>query len=201
MAVAALVGCGHKPAAQTVEPMVPLPTAGLSGQQVIVLPLTLLAAEDSLRWEAVLGDRRASLGRADSTIGVLLQTRAPEVTWVLPGELRRVSRRAPGIAVDPDQMGTAVLRVRALTTVPDPLRSQLRTLAALAGGGGLALVPAALIFRRTAGRPTGGTAELTLVLADVRTGHVGWRTVATGEGNDPWTALTHAVKGLTPGLP
>ena len=200
LAGAALVACGHKPAAQTVEPTAPLPTAGLSGQQVIVPPLTLVAAEDSLHWEAALGDRHASLARADSTIGALLQTRAPEVTWVLPPELRRVSRRAPGIATDPDQMGTAVLRARGLTIIPDPLRSQLRTLAALAGGGGLALVPAALIYRRTAGHP-GGTAELTLVLADVRTGQVGWHTTATGDGNDPWTALTHAVKGLTPGLP
>jgi len=46
-----------------------------------------------------------------------------------------------------------------------------------------------------------GTAELTIVLADVRTGRVGFRTVARGEGDDPWTALTRAVKNLTPGLP
>jgi len=45
------------------------------------------------------------------------------------------------------------------------------------------------------------TAELTVVLADVRTGRVGFRTVARGEGDDPWTALTRAVKSLTPGLP
>jgi hypothetical protein len=88
--------------------------------------------------------------------------------------------------------------------VPDPLRSELRTLAALAGGGGgrYALVPAGLIFRRT-GRPADltATAELTVVLVDVRTGRVGFRTVARGQGGDPWTALTSAVKSLTPGLP
>jgi hypothetical protein len=201
MATAVLVGCGHKPPPQAIEPTAPLPTAGIAGQQVILLPLTLVAAQDSLHWDAALADHHATLARADSTVGMLLQTRVPEVTWVLPSELRRVARRAPGIATDPDQMGTALLRFRSLVIVPDPLRNQLRTLAALAGGGSLALVPADLIYKRTPGRPTDGTAELTLVLVDVRTGHVGWRTVARGEGNDPWTALTRAVKGLSPGLP
>jgi hypothetical protein len=185
-----------------------------------VLPLTLVAAEDSLHWEAVLGERRVVLAKSDSIIGTLLQQRAPEVTWVLPDELRRVARRAPGIAPSPDQMGTAILFHQSKQEpemVPDPLRGQLRTLAALVGGGRYALVPAGLTFRRTgasgaapgsvgaqhaAPLPHGvATAELTVVLADVRTGRVGFRTVARGEGDDPWTALTRAVKSLTPGLP
>jgi hypothetical protein len=49
-------------------------------------------------------------------------------------------------------------------------------------------------------RPS-ATAELSVVLVDVRTGQVGFRTVARGEGDDPWTALERAVKSLTPGLP
>jgi hypothetical protein len=85
--------------------------------------------------------------------------------------------------------------------VPDPLRSQLRTLSALAGSGGgrYALIPAGLIFRRAVGAVA--TAELTVVMVDVRTGRVGFRTVARGEGGDPWTALTRALKSLTPGVP
>jgi hypothetical protein len=80
-------------------------------------------------------------------------------------------------------------------------------------------VPAALVFRWTAGppdrrtvtsadRPTPGppdpmtaTAELSVVIVDVRTGRIGFRTVARGDADDPWTALTEAVKSLTPGLP
>ncbi len=180
-----------------------------------MLPLTLVAAEDSLHWEAVLGERRVVLAKSDSIIGTLLQQRAPEVTWVLPDELRRVARRAPGIAPSPDQMGTAILfhqTKQEPEMVPDPLRGQLRTLAALVGGGRYALVPAGLTYRRAAPGSVGAqhaaplphalaTAELTVVLADVRTGRVGFRTVARGEGDDPWTALTRAVKSLTPGLP
>src|SRR2546430_17429224 len=69
-------------------PTQPLPTAGLAAQQVSVLPLTLLAAEDSLHWQAKFADRRAALAQADSVIGTLLTARAPEGTWVLPEALR-----------------------------------------------------------------------------------------------------------------
>jgi hypothetical protein len=210
VAFAVLAGCGGRQHPQEPEPTAPLPTAGIAAQQVAVLPLTLIAAEDSLRWGPFLGERRVALAKGDSVLGALLQARAPEVTWILPDALRRAARRAPGIAPDPDQMGSAILvhgSKHNPETVPDPLRSELRTLAALAGSGGgrYVLVPAGLVFRRPTPPPVVapgvGTAELTIVLADVRTGRVGFRTVARGEGPDPWTALTRAVKSLTPGLP
>lgn len=208
--------CGGHSATLAPAPTAPLPTAGIAAQQVSVLPLTLIALDDSVGWQATLGERRAALAKSDSVIGALLTARAPEVTWILPDELRRAAHRAPGVAPDPDRMGTAILlhggRVSEL--VPDPLRNELRRLAALAGAGGgrFVLVPAGLILRRSAGAvatkgtgaagPSGaGTAELTVVIVDVRTGRIGFRTVARGEGDDPWTALTRAVKSLTPGLP
>ena len=200
---ALLLACGgkktdHPPAP---APTAPLPTAGLAGQKVSVLPLTLAAAEDTLHWEAMIADRRATLDRCDSIIGSLLAGRSPEVTWVGPAELRRAARRAAGIAPEPDQIGTAFLRADALIDVPDPLRYQLRTLAGLAGAR-FALVPAGLVYRRAPESPAGvATAELSIVLVDTRVGRVQWRTTARGEGLDPWTALTRAVKSLTPGLP
>jgi len=219
----AWAACGHSSQTPTPEPTAPLPTAGIAAQQVGITPLTLIVAEDSLHWQALLGERRAALAKGDSVIGSLLKTRSPEVTWLLPDELRRAARRAPGIAPDPDQMGTAILLRGGgrEEMVPDPLRNELRTLAALvgAGGGRFVLVPAGLVFRRSGRRADGrsgepsdrrsarpadhplATAELTVVLVDVRTGRVGFRTVARGEGDDPWTALTRAVKSLTPGLP
>jgi len=161
VAIALLAGCGGRQHVETPAPTQPLPTAGLAAQQVSVLPLTLLAAEDSLHWQAKFADRRAALAQADSVIGTLLTARAPEVTWVLPEALRKAARRAPGIAPDPDQMGTALLRAPNIEIVPDPLRGELRTLVALAANGGrYALVPAALVYRRAGrgaappGRPT-----------------------------------------------
>ena len=97
-------------------------------------------------------------------------------------------------------MSTSLLRAENLDVVPDPLRSQLRTLEAIAGGR-YALIPAALIYRRpgpapAAGQPAGpdpsaprttdhppGLAELSLVLVDVRLGRISWRTVARGAGD------------------
>ncbi len=202
----AALSCGGKKPEQnpTPAPTAPLPTAGMAGQRVALTPLALVAAEDTLHLDVLIGDRRTTLDKCDSIIATLLTARAPEVTWVAPAELRHVARRAPGIAADPDQMGTPFLRASNIVDVPDPLRYQLRTLMGLVGGR-YVLVPAGLVFRRPAagpsGRPAVAAAELSVVLIDSRVGRIGWRTIARGEGDDPWTALTRAVKSLTPGLP
>ncbi len=204
----ACLSCGGKKSDQppTPLPTAPLPTAGLTGQRVALTPLALVAAEESLHWDALIGDRRTTLDKSDSIIATLLGARASEVTWVGPAELRHIARRAPGIAADPDQMGTPFLRATNIVDVPDPLRYQLRTLMGLVGGR-YVLVPAGLVFRvarpgaAPGGSPAAAAAELSVVLIDSRVGKVGWRTTARGEGGDPWTALTRAVKSLTPGLP
>ncbi len=197
--------CGKKPSqTPTPEPTAPLPTAGLAGQRVALTPLALVAAEDTIHLDALVADRRTTLEKCDSIISTLLTSRAPEVSWVGPPELRRVARRAPGIAADPDQMGTPFLRAANVVDVPDPLRYQLRTLMGLVGGR-YVLVPPGLVFRRPANRPPDRpavvSAEIAFVLIDSRVGRIGWRTIARGEGDDAWTALTRAVKSLTPGLP
>jgi hypothetical protein len=206
VALGVALSCGGKKADQapTPEPTAPLPTAGLAGQRVALTPLELVAAEDTIHLDALVADRRTTLDKCDSIISTFLTARAPEVTWVGPGELRHIARRAPGIAADPDQLGTPFLRASNIIDVPDPLRYQLRTLMGLVGGR-YVLIPAGLVFRKPAagpsGRPADVSAELAVVMIDSRVGRVGWRTVARGEGSDPWMALTRAVKSLTPGLP
>jgi hypothetical protein len=181
-----------------------LPTAGIAGQRVALTPLELVGAEEGLKWDSLILDRRATLNKCDSVIAVLLEARAPEVTWVLPPELRHTARRAAGIAADPDQLGTPFLRATGIVDVPDPLRYQLRTLVSLVSGR-YVLIPAGLVFRmapgREAAKPPVAMAELSMVMVDTRVGKVGWRTIARGEAEDPWTALTRAVKNLTPGIP
>jgi len=205
----AALSCGGKKSDQPKpQPVAPLPTAGLAGQRVALTPITLVAAEEALQWDSLIGDRRATLDKCDSIITTLLASRAPEVNWVGPAELRRIARRAPGIAADPDQMGTPFLRASNIIDVPDPLRYELRTLMGLVGGR-YVMVPAGLVFRVASpapavgpsGRPALATAELSVVMIDSRVGKIGWRTIARGEGANPWTALTRAVKSLTPGLP
>ena len=150
-----------------------------------VLPITMVVADSSLQSDtlyAAYRDRRATLTWADSTIGEAFTGRAPEVKWVLPPELRKIARRSPGIVGDPDAMGQAALRSTKMKDIPDPLRSSLRNLSAVAGGR-VAMVPAALSFSREAdGRIR---ADLALVGADTRSGKVIWRAHAGGPRRRP----------------
>jgi hypothetical protein len=198
-AVTACGGSHARDTAPTPAPTAPLPTAGLAGQKVVVYPLTLVAADERLGWDAALTPRRAALDHADSLLAEALTGRAPEVTWVLPPALRRVARRSTPVTTSPDQTPTSLLRTPGLKQLPDPLWSQMRTLVAVAGER-YALVPASLVFV-PAPEGSGGRTELTLVLADVRTGAIAWRTVANAVAGDPWEGLARALKALTPWLP
>jgi hypothetical protein len=184
-------------AAQKV-PTLPVPSEGLAGQQVAVVPLTLIATDPAYQSDTLFDayrDRRAALTWADSVIGDAFVGRAPEVKWVLPPALRKIARRAPGIVGDPDQMGQALLRAPKLKDVPDPLRASLRNLMAVVGGR-VVMVPAALGFSPdTTGRIR---AELSLVAADTRSGKVLWRSRALGIGPTPAAALTAALDGVLP---
>ncbi len=198
--VLTLAACSRsQPADAAPSPTAPLPTAGLAGQRVVVYPLTLVAADERLGWEAALTPRRSALDRADSLLAEALSGRAPEVAWILPPALRQIARRSAPVVTNPDQTATSLLRNAGLKQLPDPLWSQMRNLVAV-GGERYALVPASLVFV-VPRDSSGGRAELTLVLADVRTGAIAWRTVASATGADPWAALQRAIKALTPGLP
>jgi hypothetical protein len=184
--------------ARAQQPLPTVPTERLTGQQVSVMPLTLVAADSSLQSDTLYApyrDRRATLTWADSLIGEAFTGRAPEVKWVLPPTLRKLARRSPGIVGDPDQMGQAALRSPKLRDIPDPLRSSLRNLMAVAGGR-VAMVPAALAFARESdGRIR---ADLSLVAADTRSGKVIWRALASGLGAAPAPALEAALAGVLP---
>ena len=186
------------PSAPGTSPVPILPTARISGQTVAILPITLVVADPALQSDSVYAaytDRRAALGRADSLVSEGIVSRAPEVNWVSPRELRKIARRSAGYLVDPDQMGQAVLRGPKILVIPDPLRSSLRSLMAVAGGR-LALVPAAVGFGP---EPDGQIrADLSLVLADARTGKVVWRSLAYGRGKSPDEALNAALVAVLP---
>jgi hypothetical protein len=180
------------------QPAAAVPTEGLAGQHVAVMPITLVAADPALQSDTIYApyrERRTALLWADSLIGEAFAGRAPEVRWVLPPELRKVARRSPGIVNDPDQMGQAMLRSPKMREVPDPLRSSLRNLMAVVGGR-MVMVPASLGFGRQAdGRLR---ADLMLVVTDTRTGKVLWRSQVAGSGADPREALDAALAAALP---
>jgi hypothetical protein len=170
-------------------------TPVLAGQSIAVLPLALVVADSSLALQPTLADRSRTLTWADSLIGEALENRAPEANWVLAPQLRKMARRAPGIAPDPDHMGQAIMRIEGFKSVPDPLRSQIRSLVALVGGR-YVLIPASLGLFRT--DSTSLRADLSMVLADSRTGQVLWRSLATGQGETPDAALNAALASVLP---
>jgi hypothetical protein len=196
----ALVACRLNAQAEpkTLPPVRPLAVGVLAGQKIGLLPLTLVVADPALESDSVYArykDRRAALLRADSLLGQGFQARGPEVNWVLPAELRKIARRSAGVVDDPDNMGQAILRSPGMTKVPDPLRSSLRGLMALADGR-MAMVPASLGFGP---EPNGQIrADLTLVLADTRSGKILWRSLAYGRGASPDQALNAAVAAVLP---
>lgn len=175
----------------------PLATAALAGQTITVVPLSLLAADTVTERDPEFADRARALAWVDSILGNALTERAPEVVWKLPPELRKIARRAPGIAPDPDRMGQGMMRDPALRIVPDPFRAALRNLTALAGGR-FALVPAVAVFYREKSGEV--TAEMSLVVADSREAIVDWRTHAVGKGATPRAALDDLINHVIPPL-
>jgi hypothetical protein len=176
----------------------PVPTQSLGGQEVAVMPLTMVVVDPAVESDTLfqaLHDRRAALTWADSIIGDALTVRAPEVKWVLPPRLRKLARRAPGLVDDPDQMGQAMLRSPKLKQVPDQLQTSLRNLMALVNGR-VVFVPAALAYSRDAGGRV--QAELSLVAADARSGRILWRSVPVGAGATPGAALGAALAAVLP---
>ncbi len=198
------LACGGKtaksapePAPQR-EPVRPLVTTPFAGQEIAVIPLTLVVSEEPLTSQAPLSDRVRTLAWADSLIGAAVTGRSPEVKWVLPADLRKMARRSPTVAPDPDRMGQALLRAPKLEEVPDPLRGNLRNMMAIVGGR-FALVPAALAFvNEPAGAPAPVRAELSLVLVDTRTGRIVWRSLAWATGTSPERAFVAALNTVFP---
>lgn len=170
----------------------------LAGEDIPVLPVTLVAADPSLADDSLYAawrDRNRALRTADTLIGEALVERGPEVTWILPPDLRKIARRSPGMVGDPDQLGQAMMRNPKLERLPDNFRQNLRGLVAVAGNR-YVLIPAALGFARADSGMV--QADLSLVLADVRNGVVLWRSAAVGRGATPREALRAAMAAVLP---
>ena len=198
----AVIGCGKGTTAQdqgqAPTPAVParsLYTATMAGQKIAVLPMTMVLAEPPLSTESPFIDRVTALRWADSLLGYALENRAPEVSWVLPEDLRAMAKRAPTVAPDPDKMGQSVMAAPRLDFMPDPLRSYARSLVAIAGGRHL-LIPAAATFSRPGGGPV--KVEISIVMTDARNGRVTWRTLAVGEGASAAVAVSEALRVMLP---
>ncbi|MFZ5623630.1 MAG: hypothetical protein ACOY71_04260 [Gemmatimonadota bacterium] len=175
---------------------IPMVLGALAGQSIPVLPLGLIAADPRIPRDSVLGDPVRARQWADGLIAEALMERGGEVKWVLPPDLRRRARRGAGLIADPDHLGQALLRDSgADRSVPEPLRSSLRSIAAVAGDR-YVLVPAAVTLVADS---TGGiSASISMVMVNARIGRVEWRTWATGAGPTLSAALRSALATVLP---
>ncbi len=174
----------------------PLVVNAVAGQGVAIVPVNMFLIEPEVPPGTFALARPALLRWVDSVLFEGASSRAPEVKWIPPQELRRISRRAGGLMPDPDQMGQSIMRSWGMSSVPDPLRSNLRRLLAVAGGSRYAMIPASVVFKSDS---TGALAvDMAVLLADVRTGRVVWRSMAKGSGGTPDQVLGKAVKTIFP---
>jgi len=194
LAVLALLALGAAPLQGQKDGVSALLTVPLAGQVVPVMPFTLVAG-DGLPEGTLPADRAARALWADSLLAEVLLDRAPEINWMLPDTLRRIARRNTPMVGDPDRMGTSILRGSKIKKIPDPLRSSLRSLAAVAGGR-IVFVPASLTFTMTESGQI--RALLTAVMADVRSNSIVWRTAAPGVGDTATEALRIALSTILP---
>ena len=182
-------------AAQEPAPAPALLLAPLAGQNIPVLPITLITV-DSGSVAGLPSGRAARMAWADSIVGEALDARGPEVNWLLPPELRHRARRAPGLVSDPDRMGQAMLRANGLKRVPDPLASSLRSLVAISNAR-YVLVPASIRFIHT---DDGIGAELSIVLADARSGSILWRSRPLAAAATAGEALAQTIAHILPDI-
>lgn len=172
--VALLVACGgSKP--PTTAPAPALSLEGLSAQKIAVLPaFTILAGQDE--WGAPLRRSTATLRALDAQVDSALQERGVGRSWVFPAELQRSFQHNPTYATDPYALGEEPLRSSTLevgSRLPDPLASQLRTLAALSDTR-YVLAPIELRVQHLATDSTRGDGVLKLAVLDARLSEVVW---------------------------
>jgi len=196
VAVWVTTGCAAKAVGQREPITQALVTASIAGQTLALLPLTMVVVDPEAHDSALARDREALIKYGDSLVTEAMLARAPEIDWIPPAELRRIARRSGGLIPDPDRMGQSVMRSSSLKTVPDPLRSNLRKLISIAGNGRYAMIPAALYVRADSSGQI--QSDLTVLLADSRTGRVVWRSLAKGTGSTAAAAVVRAVETIFP---
>ena len=129
--------------------------AAFATRRLIILPTHYLRMNDSLGWASQISDRSAYLSSLDAEIEFAFSDRGVKKVWVFPEALDAMAKRNQPYAPDPHGMAAQWLRYpgpkRLPEQVPDPIASQLRTLAALQEGGQIIFLPIELRFEPVAG--------------------------------------------------
>ena len=104
-----------------------------NGTTVILVPVqSTLPLEDG-SWPGMARTEEEALRAMDAELEFAFGERRSAEDWVLPSDLRRTMERNPSLDIKPDRMAYSPLLVplEDRKYIPEPLHSELRTLAAL----------------------------------------------------------------------
>ena len=206
----AIVACAPRPAASTAAPsdsagvaaettaVTPAtgraPLASLGSQRLVVLPLHYFRALDTLGLASGLSRPRDYLRVVDDEIKFALTDRGLASRWVLPEEVARIAKRNPTYTADPYALAAESIRPgvrRREPQLPEPLASQLRSLAALTQARYI-VFPVELRLENGVGGK--GRALLHVAVLDARLSNVRWAgEVWTDADGTPGTPLAAAI--------
>lgn len=169
----------------------PLAVGELAGTNVLLLTAGMMVVGDSSQPLPDIDVHRTRLlAFANTTLDTALRRDAREVSWLGVEDQRRAARRNPTLGIEPEHFATQYLFDPMVQRIPDPLWSQVRSLAALTSAR-YVMAPAAV---KIGGTPGALTAAYVMVLADARSGRVLARTRAQGPAAaTPEAALTLAA--------
>ena len=104
-----------------------------NGTTVVLVPVQSTFPLDDGSWPGMARTEEDALRAMDAELEFAFGERRSAEDWVLPSELRRTMERNPSLDIKPDRMAYSPLLVPIADRkyIPEPLHSELRTLAAL----------------------------------------------------------------------
>ncbi len=163
------------------------PSAGfgmLSGRTVLILPVQYVQRVPG-GWVGGASNEREAARQADTELTFALSERGGRAVWVTPDQQVATLKRRPSIEADPYALSADEARREGsdLEDVKDPLRSEIRMLAALFDCR-YAILPLEIGYEFDEETQSGQLGILTL-LVDVRRAQVLWGGVIAGASDQP----------------
>ncbi|MBT8478480.1 MAG: hypothetical protein KJO06_06155 [Gemmatimonadetes bacterium] len=104
-----------------------------NGTTVVLVPVQSTLPLDDGSWPGLARTEEDALRAMDAELEFAFRERRSAEDWILPSDLRRTMERNPSLDIKPDRMAYSPLLVPIddRKYIPEPLHSELRTLAAL----------------------------------------------------------------------
>lgn len=156
----------------------------LRGEAVLILPVQYVQRVPG-GWIGGASNEAEAARLADTELAFALTERGGRATWVMPEQQKRTLQRRPSIDVDPEALSADEARREGvdLVDVKDPLRSEIRMLAALFDCR-YAIMPLNVGYEQDEKSQTGYLGILTFLI-DTRRAQVLWSGVIANPSEEP----------------